>query len=176
MMNQNEFLAYEINMGVSLSNSEFMNLANATIEKLKQYPIKTILDFGAGIGAYSLAAINAGYTTYSFEIWDAHKKYMKDNIPNIRLVDEPINTDCLLFIETAEHMTDKEIDDLFGKISPQYILFSSTSEKNPGFDEQWGHINIKTQEEWISVFQQKNYDLLSEIKQPTLWSKIFKKV
>ena len=176
MMNQNEFLEYELNMGVSLSNKDFINLANAAINNLKKLPIKTILDFGAGIGAYSQAAINAGYTTYSFEIWEAHKIYMKENIPNIQIVDEPFDTDCLLFIETAEHMTDKEINTLFEKISPRYILFSSTSEKNPGFDEKWGHINIKSQEDWISLFREKKYELLSEVKQPTLWSKIFKKI
>jgi hypothetical protein len=100
---------------------------------------------------------------------------MKQNVAYVEIVDKPITTDLLNFIETAEHMTDKELDYLFSKIEPNYILFSSTSQRVPGFDEQWGHINIKEQNEWDSYFKTKGYSKIKDLSLPTTWSKLYGK-
>ncbi len=78
----------------------------------------------------------------------------------------------MLFIEVAEHMTDKELDKLFKSISPKYILFSSTSERT-AWDLAWGHINVKEQSEWVKLFGSKGYKLVKETNVPTEWSKLF---
>jgi 2-polyprenyl-3-methyl-5-hydroxy-6-metoxy-1,4-benzoquinol methylase len=78
----------------------------------------------------------------------------------------------MLFIEVAEHMTDKELDKLFKSISPKYILFSSTSERTV-WDMAWGHINVKEQNEWVTFFENKGYSLVKETNVPTQWSKLF---
>ena len=79
----------------------------------------------------------------------------------------------MAFIEVAEHMTDKELNALFKKIKPTYILFSSTSQKTDN-DEAWGHINIKQQNEWDAIFSSKGYEIYKQLSIPTSWSKIYK--
>jgi hypothetical protein len=99
---------------------------------------------------------------------------MKIRVPHIEILGKPITTDLLAFIETAEHMTDKELDALFKQIQPSYILFSSTSQRTEN-DEAWGHINIKEQSEWDAYFLNKGYQLIRPLAYPTNWSKLYGK-
>ena len=79
------------------------------------------------------------------------------------------------FIEVAEHMTDGEINKLFHQIYPKYILFSSTSEKTE-WDLAWGHINVKSQEEWINFFAILGYEYVKPLSYPTNYTKRFKRI
>lgn len=173
-----EFLKVEMDWGISLDNKDFINLAFKTLEMLKPLQedgVKTCLDYGAGIGAYTLGAINNGFDTYTLEIWQPHKDYMRERIANIKIVEEPVQTDLMLFIEVAEHMTDDQIDEVFKKISPEYILFSSTSIKSE-YDVEWGHINMKEQDDWVIFWYNKGYQLMMNTQAPTAWAKLFKKL
>lgn len=173
MISDKEFLETELKMGISNDNPLFVALCDNTALQLKDYPIKSVLDFGAGTGIYSNAYYKLGYEVNVYEIWDAHKEYIAYNFPYLKIIDEPITTDLMNFIEVAEHMTDKELNALFKKIKPTYILFSSTSQTTEN-DEMWGHINIKSQDEWIKFFDKKGYKLEKELSLPTLYTKLFK--
>jgi len=171
-----EFLDAELAMGISADNSAFVALGDATANELLIYDdIKSVLDYGAGVGVYSNSLHNKGFNVKVFELFDTHQAYIKEKYPHLEIVDKPVTTDCLLWIEVSEHMTDKEIDKLFKTIDPKYIYHSSTSQTTE-HDIIWGHINIKTQEEWIKLFESKGYTLIKEVSIPTTWSKIYKKI
>jgi len=72
-------------------------------------------------------------------------------------------------------MTNKELEYLLSKIEPNYIVNSSTSQRVPGFDEQWGHCNIKEQNEWDSFYKSKGYTKIKDLSFPTTWSKLYGK-
>lgn len=173
MISDEAFLKAEIDAGIHLDNPSFIALANTLITKVSGLPIKTVLDYGCGTGAYAKAFM-AQYDVVAWEKFDAHKRYLAEKLPSLKVLDEPITTDLMLFIEVAEHMTDKELDKLFKQIQPEYVYFSSTSERTP-FDAAWGHINVKEQSEWVTFFQNKEYTLIQEPGTPTTWSKLFKK-
>jgi len=175
LITEQEFLEYELNNGIGMHNEFFKDLARNTVAQIEDLPVVSVLDYGAGTGVYSDAYFKAGYHIVAYEIFKSHREYMKQNVAYVEIIDEPITTDLLNFIETAEHMTDKELDYLFSKIEPNYILFSSTSQRVPGFDEQWGHINIKEQTEWDSYFKIKGYSKLKDLSLPTTWSKLYGK-
>jgi len=175
LLTEQEFLEYELNAGIGMHNEFFKDLARNTVAQIEDLPVVSVLDYGAGTGVYSDAYFKAGYHIVAFEIFKSHREYMKQNVAYVEIVDEPITTDLLNFIETAEHMTDKELDYLFSKIEPKFILFSSTSQRVPGFDEQWGHCNIKEQDEWDSYFKTKGYSKLKDLSLPTTWSKLYGK-
>jgi hypothetical protein len=171
-----EFLEAELAMGVSSDNPAFVSLCNLTAQKLLNYPeIKSVLDYGAGTGVYSNSLYERGFDVKVYEIFNAHQEYIKSKYPHLNIIDKPVTTDCLFWIEVSEHMTDEEIDNLFDSISPTYIYHSSTSQKTE-HDEKWGHINIKSQEDWIKLFERKGYELIRRLDVPTAWSKIFKKI
>lgn len=174
MITDKEFLAAELEMGIGFHNESFKNLAKATLNSVSDIPFKTVLDYGAGTGVYADAFQQAGYDVSAFELWDSHKEYIKANAPNVKLVNKPITTDLMLFIEVAEHMTKPQINGLFKSIKPTYILFSSTPNKSDK-DEEWGHITIMSEEEWVEYFAKKGYKLERNLSFPTTWCMLFKK-
>lgn len=171
MLTPQQFLDIEIQKGISADNLAFQALADATVRQLT-FDYTSVLDYGAGTGVYSHAFYKAGKDVHSFDIWQPHREYIKSKFPNLTIVDKPITTDLMAFIEVAEHMTDKEINALFKQINPKFILFSSTSEKTD-FDAEWGHINVKPQSEWVELFDRLGYEFFTSLKYPTSWAKLF---
>lgn len=174
MLSDKEFLEAELKMGISFDNTHFVKLCMDSATQMQSYPINSVLDFGAGTGIYSYAYDQLGFNVKVYEIWDAHLEYIKEKFPYLEIINTPITTDLMNFIEVAEHMTDKELNALFKKITPTYILFSSTSQITEN-DEAWGHINVKPQEEWINFFAKKGYKLEKELPLPTNYTKLFKR-
>lgn len=171
MLTPEQFLIIELANGISADNPTFVSLADATAKQLT-IDYTSVLDYGAGTGVYSNAFYKLGKEVYSFDIWDAHRDYISRKFPHLEIVNEPITTDLMAFIEVAEHMTDNEIKALFRQIAPDYILFSSTSEKTD-FDAEWGHINVKPQDEWIRFFKLLGYEFMQDLQFPTAWAKLF---
>jgi 2-polyprenyl-3-methyl-5-hydroxy-6-metoxy-1,4-benzoquinol methylase len=172
MVSIKEFLRIELEMGISLDNPNFVNLANNTAEQLKGLG-HSLLDYGAGTGVYADAFHRSGFDVFIWEKFDAHKEYIRERLPHLNIIDKPITTDIMAFIEVAEHMTDKELNALFKKIKPTYILFSSTSQKTDN-DEAWGHINVKEQSEWDAFFEGFGYKVEKQLSIPTSWAKLYK--
>lgn len=172
LISPDEFLKAELEMGIGFHNPAFTNLA-AEVAKIVRLYGETILDYGAGTGVYADAYHQAGMKSYAFDIWESHKTYIRQNAPHVEIVEKPITTDVLSWIEVAEHMTDNEIDTLLEMIKPKYILFSSTPE-HTDWDLEWGHINTKSHDEWIEVFRHHGYSLLKNLSHPTSWAKLFK--
>lgn len=172
LISEYAFLKAELEMGIGFHNPAFTNLASEVAKIIRPYG-ESILDYGAGTGVYADAYHKAGMKTYVYEPFASHRKYITDNAPHLEIIDKPITTDILSLIEVAEHMTDNEIDTLMGMINPKYILFSSTPE-HTDWDLEWGHINVKSHDEWIEVFHYHGYSLLNNLSLPTSWTKLFK--
>lgn len=170
-LTEEEFYKSELQMGISGKNPDFVALTKKTYEQLI-IKFDTVLDYGAGMGVYANTFHEAGKKVYVWDKFKIHKEHIKFNYPYLNILNEPITTDLMLFIEVAEHMTDKQIDNLFKKIKPNYILFSSTSDTSPR-DEDWGHINIKPQVDWVSMFEKIGYQLSGTLQYPTHYTKLF---
>ena len=168
-----QFLAYELEHGINADNPTFIALAEATAKAVTE-PVISVLDFGAGTGVYSAAFHRSGYDVYAYEIWEEHKAYIREKFPYVKFAGKPFTTDLMLFIEVAEHMTEQEIRTLFKEIRPKYILFSSTPHKNPGFDEDWGHINVQNRGYWQGLFEDLGYEIVRNLSVPTPWAFMLK--
>ncbi len=172
LITEEAFLKAELDMGIGFHNPAFTNLAAEVAKMIRPYG-QSILDYGAGTGVYADAYHKAGMETYVYEIFEPHRNYIKENAPHLTIIDEPITTDILSWIEVAEHMTDEEINQLFQKIKPTYILFSSTPE-HTDWDAEWGHIHVQSHEEWIEDLSKYGYQFIQNLSHPTPWAKLFK--
>lgn len=167
-----DFLKAELDMGIGFHNPYFVKLAESVAEIVRPLG-SSILDYGAGTGVYADAYYRAGMQTYVYEIFEPHRNYIKEYAPHLQIVDQPIQTDILSWIEVAEHMTDLEIDNLFKLIKPKYILFSSTPE-HTDWDAEWGHINVKSGEDWDMVMGIYGYIVERNLSLPTPWAKLYR--
>lgn len=92
--------------------------------------------------------------------------------------------DSITAIEVFEHIEDEKLLPFVSELanSCKYFIFSSTPNKDtPEFDEQWGHINIKSTNEWVRIFESNDFELLKEETKylqknciPTTWTLMFK--
>jgi len=92
--------------------------------------------------------------------------------------------DFITSIEVFEHIDDNILTPFIKQLwnHCEYFLFSSTPNKDtPEFDEQWGHVNIKSTDEWIRIFTEAGFELLKKETEflqknciPTTWTLMFK--
>jgi len=87
--------------------------------------------------------------------------------------------DVLFAIECFEHIPDADLQDLMPKIrthvEPRSIVFSSTPHRSdvPGWDVQWGHINLKAESEWHAFFAGFGYVPASLRPPVTSWATLY---
>lgn len=178
-----QFLDIEVNkLNLTLKNEPFVRLAEEVANVVKSYNPASVIDYGCGTGVYAEIMRRAGLNVTAYDIWSSHRDYCTAQYPDLNVTDKLQPHDFMTFIEVAEHMTDDEIKAALKAINPKYILFSSTPEKDAvsetGLtDEDWGHINVKTEREWIYFFENPlGYFLTDAVTVPTVWSLLFKKI
>jgi 2-polyprenyl-3-methyl-5-hydroxy-6-metoxy-1,4-benzoquinol methylase len=171
---------WEIENRISLDNEGFVNLYNNTAREIcKLISFDSFGDIGGGVGAYSLAMKNLNKEVYYYDLNEYHLQYAQ--IHNVAthykqtdITQNKIKHDLVACIEVMEHITDDKLNDLLNNVDCKYFHFSSTPNKTD-FDEEWGHINIKKEDEWIALFERHNYQLHTRMNLPTNWSLLFKK-
>jgi 2-polyprenyl-3-methyl-5-hydroxy-6-metoxy-1,4-benzoquinol methylase len=175
-ISEDDFLKAEIeSLNLTIDNVDFVALAQEVADYCKSFEVKTVLDFGCGTGVYSEVLRQNGFDITAQDIFKSHRDYCKENYPKLKVLQKPKQADLMLWIEVAEHMTDDEIGKALKAVNPKYILFSSTPETTD-FDADWGHINIKQQNEWVAMFNEFDYKLIDEPKTPTQWALTFQKI
>lgn len=175
-LTEDQFLEAElINFQLTMDNPDFVALAQEVANYCKKFKPESVLDFGCGTGVYSEIFRREGFNITAQDKFKSHRDYCKETHPLLKVYQKPREADLMLWIEVAEHMTDLEIIKALDVVLPRIILFSSTPNKTE-FDADWGHINIKTEKEWIDMFKGFGYKLIEKPKTPTLWALTFQKI
>lgn len=114
------------------------------------------------------------------------KDYGTKNVYELDFCANGINGkyDFITSIEVFEHIEDSKLLPFIATLADhcEYFLFSSTPHKDtPEFDEQWGHVNIKSTDEWIKIFTNAGFEYMEVISMylqaeciPTNWTLMFK--
>jgi 2-polyprenyl-3-methyl-5-hydroxy-6-metoxy-1,4-benzoquinol methylase len=176
MVTDKEFFDIEVSAGITPENPDYFNLMNGVANIIKNYS-RNIIEIGAGMGTLGECLIHKGCDYYGIEPNKYHQDYAYQR--GVKLNDitgYPNHCQMIVSIEVMEHLTDDQIKEYMNSIECQYFYFSST----PFFttseqDEAWGHINIKSEEEWIKFFSQFGFVLDKKLTIPTEWSLLFKK-
>lgn len=159
---------------ISLYNDEFFEWHQTHASKysmdtmgwyLSNFKMKSVVDFGCGIGSYLQMAFVLGLEIKGYEISEAAIKY---TYPKIREFIEyldctyPIDTkkyDTVLSFETAEHIrpegTEQFVENILNAVG-KHLLFTAA----PPGQEGTGHINLQSREFWIyQLTDELHYDV-----------------
>ncbi|MHA2401911.1 MAG: hypothetical protein ACXADH_02885 [Candidatus Kariarchaeaceae archaeon] len=147
-------------------------------ELTKLFDIKSMVDFGCGLGSYIEGAKNAGATVLGYEVaYNNAEKYIPDVIKehvSYGHVGKPMNTpvcDCSLSIEVAEHLVESEaetfIDNLTRASSRLIVLTAST--KGAIY-----HFNRQRKEYWIELVEKRGFKYSEE--KTNMLREVWKKV
>lgn len=175
MLSEKEFIDAELKAGICYTNPLYRALAQRAYDQVKDLKFNTVIDYGCGTGTFAQVLLDNGCNVFAQDISKVHRDYLKKTFPDLKVIAKPVKSDLMYFIEVAEHMEDMEIVRAIDKIDPEFILFSSTSEKTDN-DEPWGHINIKEEKDWIEFWSGLGYKLKTKVEYPTLWSMILERV
>lgn len=176
---------HEHSLGINLDNESYVNLFRETAKEIMRITnAKTFLDCGGGMGAYTFAMIEQGANCTYVDLNKHHVDYVGKRLKPIHDAqtlkvyhkDFTASTfkkfDVVASIEVMEHIEDKHLISFLTKLKCNYFHFSSTP-NTTDYDEEWGHINIKQEHEWIELFEKCGFTLHSKISYPTSWSLLF---
>lgn len=186
MLTDKEFFDVERKAGITPENKGYLNLHYG----LADWIIKTCkpehyFEIGIGMGTCLERVLREGNLGYGYDPNQYHTEFFKTRNPILseRALDSLKDakkhlkeSDTVCAIECMEHMTDEVIHDYLKSMSScKYFVFSSTSKRNadPKKDEDWGHINVKEQNEWVELFAQYGFKLNGQRPPITSWAKLF---
>jgi 2-polyprenyl-3-methyl-5-hydroxy-6-metoxy-1,4-benzoquinol methylase len=140
---------------------------------------KDFTDLGGGVGAYSKAMRERSIPTYYYDANIHHHEYAsKHRVANryyyADFTQQQIEGDLVACIEVMEHIEDSRLEPFLKRMRCNYFHFSSTPHITD-MDADWGHINIKTESEWVALFESCGFKLDRRINYPTNWSLLFTK-
>ena len=172
-----EFFDHEISIGVTPENPDYWNLMKATAEIIEQYDPKSVIEIGAGMGTLGECLSNLKINYYGIEPNRYHRAFAKKRGQLLNgLNNYPNQCDLIVSIEVFEHLTDEQINEYLENIEAKYLLLSSTPyTTTPEFDAWWGHINIKSVDQWIEFMAEYGFNLDKRLTIPTDWTLLFKK-
>lgn len=185
-MNDEDCFNHELSLGIDLDNDSYVNLFNQTAKAIVSITgAKTFLDCGGGMGAYTKAMLEQGLNCTYVDLSKLHGEYVtrkitrNDNTTLQVFIKDFTTTkwktfDLVASIEVMEHIEDEKLIPFLTNIKCKYFHFSSTPNKTD-FDEAWGHINIKSEDEWIALFEKCGFKLDRKMSLPTSWSLLFKR-
>lgn len=187
--NDKEFFDYEMSHGMNPEDENYVKLQSALGHKIiSDLKPESVLEIGPGSGALLEYFIRNQIDVFGIDKNPYHHKYFCTRNPVYvhnyylyNMEDGVLDVDFLfdvgVSIETFEHMSDVAIRnslELIKKSCKHWFVFSSTPHPDPEFDVQWGHINVKSKDEWISLFEEYDMKIHSEWKVPTEWTLLFR--
>ena len=178
---------HENDLGINLENESYVNLFRQTAKEIvKITGAKTLLDCGGGMGAYTKAMLEQGLDCTYVDLNEHHIKYVRKRLKplndqqSLDIYDDDFTAcvfkkfDLVASIEVMEHIPDAQLIPFLTKLKCDYFHFSSTPHTTD-YDKEWGHINIKTEQRWINLFEKCGFTPYQRIGQPTSWSLLFTK-
>jgi hypothetical protein len=130
-----------------------------------------------GIDAYGFDGNRHFWGEFQLRHHDIRQRYVLDPLFTSRVQ----KSDVFISIEVFEHIPDDALHNIMMRVryeaQPNFIVFSSTpfASELPGWDVQWGHINLKQPDEWSEFFSRYGYQL-HDLKPPvTQWAQLYLK-
>ena len=197
MIDNKFFFDKSVELGFTTRDYEaLVNLHTNGARVLQSLGCESVFEFGSGLGFFLSACQRVGlynYMGYDINPYErdfaiskgiAPSKYIlakyvtKYHLGRFEL--KPKGTyDAIYSTEVFEHMTDEQISfvmPILYKACNKYFYFTSTPHATtPEWDAEWGHINLKTKEQWIALFSRFGFDFLCDAKEVTSWGLLFVK-
>lgn len=177
------FFQQEVERGLTTSLwPEMLRIHRNASRTVQQLGCSTVLELGAGIGAFLLGCNSVGMVAtgidknsfardFAISKGVSPEQYLLDDFQSVRLQNQ---YDCIVSIECFEHCSDQELDPLCKQLAKHcsWFYFSSTPYPSPN-DAEWGHINLKTKDTWIAFFRTYELKFVREDRSIVDWGLIF---
>ena len=189
MIDDKFFFDKSVELGFTTTNYQsLVNLHGNGVQCLKTMGCKSVYEFGSGLGFFLSACINNNlydYMGYDINRYEREFAISKGvNADRYLLPKGKFKVkgkyDAIYSTEVFEHIFDQDLKLILPELSKactKYFYFTSTpNATTPEWDAAWGHINLKSKEEWIEMFEKYNFKFHCDEKSVTSWGMVFKKI
>jgi len=187
-LSEKEFFEISDELGCNQRNEDYRRLHEHLAMWIRNsLEISSVLEIGTGPGyllyclnKLGIDSIGVDGNEFSRAFFTQHHPEYSDRYVLDKFFEKKYSrADAVVSIETFEHIPDQGLHGILTKvrsdIAPKCIVFSSTPhvDPNPGWDLQWGHINIKQPDEWHALFRQYGYELTTARPPVTEWASLY---
>jgi cyclopropane fatty-acyl-phospholipid synthase-like methyltransferase len=189
MVDHKFFFDKSVEFGFTTKDYEsLVNLHSNGVQCLKIMGCKSVFEFGSGLGFFLSACIRNNmynYMGYDINPYERDFAISKGVDPDRYILGKGKfkvsgKYDAIYSTEVFEHITDAELQIILPELSKactRYFYFTSTPHANtPEADAEWGHINLKSKEQWIKMIEQYNFKFDHDEHSVASWGLIFKKI
>tara|TARA_R110000868_G_scaffold157936_1_gene385465 strand:- start:125 stop:709 length:585 start_codon:yes stop_codon:yes gene_type:complete len=185
MIDNKFFFDKSVELGFTTRDYEsLVNLHTNGVRTLQIMGCKSVFEFGSGLGFFLSACQRVGlykHVGYDINPYERYFAISKGIDPNRYLIGKfktHGSYDAIYSTEVFEHMTDadlKKVMPILYNACKKYFYFTSTpfTSTIPGWDIEWGHINIKQKDEWIALFKKHGFDFMQDATDVCSWGMIF---
>lgn len=181
MLTTKDFFKAEMDAGIHADNPEYVALMKGVADAIKtDLKAQTVFEIGHGVGVLINELNKQGISARGCDPSPEHHEYALSKFTTLGVYLESdasqieSESDCLVSIEVFEHIPDESLELILQKHKAKWFVFSSTPHRAEN-DEEWGHINIKTEAEWIALFEKHGWKLSKRITIPTEWALLFER-
>jgi 2-polyprenyl-3-methyl-5-hydroxy-6-metoxy-1,4-benzoquinol methylase len=197
MIDNKFFFDKSVELGFTTTDYEpLVNLHMNGAKVLQSLGCESVFEFGSGLGFFLSACQRVGldnHVGYDINPYERDFAISKGIEPSKYILAKYVTKyhlgrhelriigkyDAIYSTEVFEHMTDEQISfvmPILHKACNKYFYFTSTPHATtPEWDAEWGHINLKTKEQWISLFERFGFHLLCDAREVTEWGLLFVK-
>jgi len=187
MIDNKFFFDKSVELGFTTRDYEsLVNLHTNGARFLQSLGCQSVFEFGSGLGFFLSACQRVGLNNYvgcDINPYERDFAISKGIQPERYLFTDRIGLlglfDAIYCTEVFEHMTDEEISKVMPALyygCKKYFYFTSTPHATtPECDAEWGHINLKTKEQWIALFERFGFHFICDEKSITSWGMLFVK-
>lgn len=162
---------------------EMLRIHRVAAQTIKDIGCKTVFEIGSGLGAFLLGCQSVGLDAHGMDRNPIERDFaLKQGVAADRyaigditsfMIPSPVA--CINCVEVFEHLSDAELDPICCQLAKncRWFYFTSTP-NNDASDQEWGHINLKSREQWIEFFE--SYGLTFERDERSLvpWGLLFR--
>jgi SAM-dependent methyltransferase len=188
MIDNKFFFDKSVELGFTTTNYEsLVNLHTNGARTLQIMGCQSVFEFGSGLGFFLSACQRIGlynYVGYDINPYEREFAISKGVTADRYLLPKGKfkvkgKYDAIYSTEVFEHIFDQDLKLILPELSKactKYFYFTSTPNRTtPEWDAEWGHINLKSKEEWIELFKKYGFDYLQDATDVTSWGLLFKK-
>ena len=189
MIDNKFFFDKSVELGFTTRDYEsLVNLHTNGARTLQIMGCRSVFEFGSGLGFFLSACQRIGlynHVGYDINPYERDFAISKGIDPGRYLLGDFARLkiskyDAIYSTEVFEHMVDGELNAVLPKLYKacnKYFYFTSTpfTSTIPEWDIEWGHINLKQKDEWITLFKSHGFDYLQDATDVCSWGLLFVK-
>lgn len=159
-----------------------LNIHRVAAQTIKSLGCQSVFEIGSGLGAFLLGCQQEQLTHMGMDrnIYEREfaisKGVSSENyiIGDIKTFKFDRYYDCVNCVEVFEHLSDEELQPICQQLaaSCNFFYFTSTPYADSS-DKEWGHINIKSKNQWVEFFNSFGLSLFRDDKTIVDWGLIF---